>query len=268
MNGNNTYFLFKGKGSNFHETADDFHNRGFLYGDGLFETMIYFNGKLRFSAFHVERLIEGCRVLNLDFTTLSTIEMIESALINKFGSANSLRVRWNVYRVGEGKYTPESQGLNETLQIQTFKPSNYIKERAYFLDSITVPKSAWSHCKTLNALTYVMANLEKKKNDMDEVILCNSDGYVAEAGASNIFWVKNETYYTPSLDCSCIAGVGRRVIIEKLKASSKVIIEGKFLPKDILEADYVFTTNVTGVSFIRKIGSKIFQTNPDLKLDL
>lgn len=267
MNGNNTYFLFKSKGSNFNETPDDFHNRGFLFGDGLFETMIYFNGKLRFSAFHVERLIEGCRVLNLDFSTLSTIEMIENVLIKKFGSANSLRVRWNVYRMGEGKYTPESKGLSETLQIQTFIPTHSIKEKAYFSDSITVPKSAWSHCKTLNALTYVMANLERKKNSMDEVILSNSDGYVSEAGASNIFWIKNGIYFTPSLDCSCIAGVGRRAIMTKLKASSKGIMEGNFLPKDVMEADYVFTTNVTGVSFIRQIESKIFQTNSDFELD-
>lgn len=267
VNGNNTVFLFKGKKSNWTENPDHFHNRGFLFGDGLFETMIFSNGKLKYGGYHLERLLEGCRVLNLDFSTLSAIHLIEAELVKKFGVDLTLRVRWNIYRVGVGKYTPESESLNESLQVQAFHPSPKIKEKAIFLDSITVPKSAWSHCKTLNALTYVMANLERKNNSLDEVILCDSEKYVSEAGASNVFWIKDGTYFTPSLDCSCIAGVGRRVTIEKLKAASKIIIEGKFLAKDLLAADCIFTTNVTGVSFIRQLEGQSFQTESDFDID-
>ncbi|WP_373522049.1 aminotransferase class IV [Aquiflexum sp.] len=267
MNENNTVFLFKGLASDWSEIAHSFHNRGLLFGDGLFETMVLVNGKLRFGKFHMERLMEGCKVLNLDFLSLSSINSIENVLAQKFESEDTLRIRWNVYRKGGGKYTPESEGLKESIQVQAFQPTPRIKEKAFFLDSIQVQKSAWSHCKTLSALTYVMANLERKRNSMDEVILCNSDGYVSEAGASNIFWVKNGTYFTPSLDCSCIAGVGRRVMIEKLKTSSRIVNEGNYLPKDVFEADYVFTTNVTGISFIRDIGGKIFRTDSDFDLD-
>ncbi|WP_373493999.1 aminotransferase class IV [Aquiflexum sp.] len=263
----NTVSLFKNKDSGWSETPDSFHNRAFLFGDGLFETMVFANGKLRFGEFHIERLIEGCRVLHLDFSSLCSIEILEKVLVGKFGIELTLRVRWNVYREGVGKYTPESEGLNESLQIQVFRSSPRIKEKAFFLDTVTVPKTFWSHCKTLNALTYVMANLEKMKNSMDEVILCNSDGYVSEAGSSNIFWIKDGTFFTPSLNCSCIAGIGRRLIIEKLKASSKSITEGKFLTKDVLEANFIFTSNVTGVSFIKEIEGKFFQTEHDFDLD-
>jgi 4-amino-4-deoxychorismate lyase len=263
MNGINTVFLFKGKDSNWSEAPDGFHNRGFLFGDGLFETMIYTDGRLRFGGYHYERLLEGCRVLNLDISNLSSISLIENVLTQNFGLALTLRVRWNVYRSGMGKYTPESEDLTESLQLQPFIPPPRIKGKAFFHDAITVQKSVWSHCKTLNALTYVMANLERKKNSMDEVLICNSDGYVSEAGSSNIFWVKEGVFFTPSLNCSCIAGVGRRVLIEKLQASDIITIEGEFLPKDIMEADFVFTTNVTGVSFIAQIGEVVFKTKSE-----
>jgi len=267
MNGINTVFLFKSKDYNWSEKPDIFHNRGFLFGDGLFETMVFWDGKLKFGEYHFERLLEGCRVLNLETPTLSSISLIENVLTQNFGLEQTLRVRWNIYRSGTGKYTPESTDLNESLQVQPFIPPPLIKEKAFLLDAITVQKSIWSHCKTLNALTYVMANRERKRNDMDEVILCNTDGYVSEAGSSNIFWVKEDVFFTPSLNCSCIAGIGRRVLIEKLKAASINIIEGEFLPKDVLEADFIFTTNVTGVSFIGQIGDIIFRTRPEFDLN-
>lgn len=267
MNGNNTVFLFKGLDSNWSERPENFHNRGFLFGDGLFETMVLYYGKIRFGEFHHERLLEGCRILKLEVSELSAIDMIESELVRRFGTEIALRVRWNVFRGGEGKYTPECNLLSESLQIQIFQPSPKIKQKAYFSDSIFVPKSPWSHCKTLSALTYVMANIERKSKAMDEVFLCNIDGYVSEAGTSNIFWIKDGNYYTPSLDCSCIAGVGRRITIERLKAASISITEGKFLPDQLLESDYVFTTNVTGVNFIKQIGGRSYQTDPEFDLD-
>ena len=267
MIGINTVSLFKDQDSIWSETPEGFHSRGFLFGDGLFETMVFCEGKLKFGVYHFERMLEGCRVLHLNVSGLSSISEIENVLIQNFGISQTLRVRWNVYRKGVGKYTPESEDLKESIQLQPFISAPRLKEKAFFLKDIAVHKSVWSHCKTLNALTYVMANLERKKNSMDEVILCNSDGYVSEAGSSNIFWVKEGVFFTPSLNCSCIAGIGRRVLIEKLKAASIKITEGEFYPEDVLEAEFVFTTNVTGVSFIGQIGETGFQTQSEFDLN-
>jgi len=267
MNGINTVFLFKDKVSNWSEIPDGFHNRGFLFGDGLFETMVFIGGNLKFGEYHFERLFEGCRILGFDPSTLSTIPIIENILAKNFGLEQAFRVRWNVYRSGMGKYTPESEEVKESLQVQPFVTTPKVKQKAFFLENIVVQKSIWSHCKTLNALTYVLANMERKKSSMDEVILCNSEGYVSEAGSANIFWVKEGAFFTPSLNCSCVAGIGRRVLIEKLKASLTNITEGKFLPKDVLKADFVFTTNVTGVSFIGQIGDTIFRTQSEFDLN-
>lgn len=266
MNDFNTLSFYKLSNGKWQDCDSFFHNRGFLYGDGLFETMVFKDGILSHREFHEDRLWSGCDVIGLDKTTLTPLSAIQKLLLDKFGKETLLRIRWNVFRGGLGKYTPETDVVNESLQIQPFQSATPIKSRAYFSKNIKVPKTNWSHCKTMNALVYVLANLERTQLGMSEVILTNTDDMISEAGSSNIFWVKDQVFFTPSLQCSCIAGVGRRLIIEKLKRNSREIVEGEFSPKDLLNAETVFTTNVTGLSFIGQIEGKSFQTSLDLDL--
>lgn len=263
MSGFDTVFLFKKKNGEWSFEPLDWHNRGFLFGDGLFETMVFQNNKIRFSDDHEIRLLEGAEILGLDKTGISSIQQIEKILNLYFPKSIPLRIRWNVYRRGLGKYSPLEKLTHETLQVESFiKPVN-VKINSFVSEKIKVPESPWSHCKTLNALTYVMANQDRITKKMDEVILLNSKGLVSEAGSSNIFWVKNGVYFTPSLNCSCISGVGRKQIIKKLNQLGIEIIEGEFLPVELIKADKVFTCNVTGISHIHKIGEWEFDINPD-----
>jgi 4-amino-4-deoxychorismate lyase len=108
-----------------------------------------------------------------------------------------------------------------------------------------------------------MANQERITRKMDEVILLSAKGQVSEAGSSNIFWVKDGAYFTPSLNSGCISGIGRKQIIKKLKQLEMVLIEGEFSPSELLQADKVFTSNVTGISYIEHIGESRFDINPD-----
>ncbi len=266
MNDFNTLSFHKLSVGNWQDCDSSFHNRGFLYGDGLFETMVFNNGILSHREFHEERLRSGCDVIGLDKTTLTSLSDIQTLLFDKFGKDTALRIRWNVFRGGQGKYTPETDLVNESLQIQSFQSATPVKSTAYFSKKIKVPRTNWSHCKTMNALVYVLANLERTQLGISEVILTNTDDMISEAGSSNIFWVKDQVFFTPSLKCSCIAGVGRRLVIEKLKHNSREIVEGEFSPRDLLNAETVFTTNITGVSFIEVIEGKTFKTFLDLDL--
>ncbi|MDO9550919.1 aminotransferase class IV [Rhodonellum sp.] len=265
---NNTMFgfesivWFKEKGNPWIQETPQMLNRGFLFGDGLFETMAFLRGKIRFSEMHWERLTEGCGTLGLDSSTLTSIPELEKLLAEKFGTVTDLRIRWNVFRNGLGKYTPETDMISEVLQIQAFALPVKIKKNGYISDSIQVPFSPWSHCKTLNALTYVMANRERRQKEMDEVILLSTDGFVSEAGAANVFWLKNHRFYTPSLACGGIAGVARKIILNKLNALQIPIVVDAFRPEAILEADKVFTSNVTGISYLERIGDSVFEVSP------
>ncbi len=233
-------------------------NRALVFGDGLFETMVFTRNSIRFSQFHQERLLEGCKVLGLESKRISRVEALQNKILNSFGPEKQWRIRWIVFRAGLGKYTPETNQAIQLIQIQPLSKTIKIKSKGYISKNITVPASPWSHCKTLNALTYVMANIEKADLKMDEVILLSSKGFISEAGSSNIFWIKDGKYFTPSLSCNGIAGIGRRVIINCLRSEGITISEGQFLPQELLDAQQVFTSNVTGISYIHKIGDTVF----------
>jgi branched-subunit amino acid aminotransferase/4-amino-4-deoxychorismate lyase len=267
MVGFDTVFLYKNQDGNWSDGADEFHNRGFLFGDGLFETMVFTKGKIRFGTQHIERLEEGLRSLALETEGLSQLSDIEVLLNEIWGETKNLRVRWNVYRAGLGKYTPEVNQVLESLQIHTFHQTPKIKEKAFFSQNIHIQKTPWSHCKTLSALPYVMANQERKSKGLDEVILTTPDGFICEAGAANLFWVKSGHYFTPSLDTGCIAGVGRSKILNYLEENNIPVSEGLFKMEDLLKADQILTSNVTGISYLQSLENKDFDTNREKGLD-
>ena len=234
-------------------------NRAYLFGDGVFETMIYADGKIRFKETHLARMENGCEILKIDLKV--TLDSFEAYLQNNYGQ-EAFRIRWNVYREGLGRYSPESNFGNELYMLQKYHYQNPLIKKAYINKNIQVPKLPWSNCKTMNALVYVMANLERQKKKYEEVILLNSEGMICEAGAANVFWIKNDVYYTPSLGSNCVAGIARKIIIDELLKQDIELIKGEFTPKEFLAADEVFTSNVTGINYISHIDLREFEPKP------
>lgn len=228
-------------------------NRAMNYGDGIFETMVFDGKKIRFFDFHLERLLKGMEVLRLNADTLA-FKKLEKWFIENF-SNQKLRIRWTHFRAGFGKYTPETNETVQMLQIQKFITPPAIKSQASFAESISLYPYPWSRYKTLNSLPYIMAAQERVERNLDELILLDHTGKVAEASISNIFWRKGKKVYTPSLDCGGIDGIGRRAIKEKIP---RLITEGVFGPNDLLRADQVWVSNVTGISYLEKIDSLEF----------
>jgi len=241
---------------------NSFHlpNRAMNFGDGLFETMVFDRDHIRFLNHHLARLKHGLEVLNLDESNLD-FEGLEFFLFKNY-SGQKLRVRWNVFRSGSGKYTPQNSMTEQTLQVSTFISAPHVKNTAFFSSKIRLYPTVWSGCKTLNALPYVLANQERAEAKMDEVILLNNRGFLSEAGSSNLFWRKGGEYFTPSLECSCLNGVARKVILEELILLELPIQVGDFLPEELLDADQVWVSNVTGISYLAQINQKEYSTDP------
>jgi|SRR5690554_1529406 len=259
-NGNDTHILYYSP-NGFRKAPNESMNRAALFGDGMFETMVFTDGSIRFAKEHGERLKTGAKALHITLSGLST-EDIEEFVRQHFPEKTDLRIRWTVFRSGLGKYTPLTHEASDLIHIQDLDRPLKVKRKAYVSKTITIYPSPWSHCKTLNALPYVMANVERKERDMDEVILLDDQGFVSEAGSANVFWVKENVFYTPSLTCNCIAGVGRRKIIEALDNSGIPVIEGQFSTKELSEAEQVFTSNVTGVAYLAKLEDWSYKTTP------
>lgn len=267
MVGFDTIFLYKHQDGNWSDHADEFHNRGFLFGDGLFETMVFTKGKVRFAHQHTNRILDGLSTLSLKPVGLSQVGEIEVLLNEIWGDKKNLRIRWNVYRAGLGKYTPETDTVLESLQIHTFQSAPKLKGKAYFSQNIHIQKTPWSHCKTLSALPYVMANQERKSKGFDEVILTTREGFICEAGAANLFWLKGNHYFTPSLDSGCIAGVGRTMILDYFRENNIPFSESLFRMQDLLLADQILTSNVTGISYLQSVEDKHFDSHRHKGLD-
>jgi branched-subunit amino acid aminotransferase/4-amino-4-deoxychorismate lyase len=235
-------------------------NRAINFGDGLFETMVFDGEQIRFGSLHLARLTRGLEILKMDPCEIDFDEL-ESFLKEQFWG-QKLRVRWNLYRAGSGKYTPNSQAVSETIQIASFLPAPIEKKSSFISSKVKLFPTLWSSCKTLNALPYILANLERQEAKMEEVILLDYRGFLSEAGASNLFWRKGDRVFTPSLACGCLDGIARKVILEEFFKQKIQIDIGEFLPSELDNADQVWTSSVLGISYLNQIGSKKYSTEP------
>ncbi|MBN3519447.1 aminotransferase class IV [Algoriphagus lutimaris] len=235
-------------------------NRAMNFGDGLFESMVFFDGSIRFGHKHMARLKYGMELLKLKTDSVN-LEEIES-LINGLLPKGIFRIRWNVFRAESGTYTPTTQEVVQTLQIKEYNAPVQVKKLAYISKKIHVYPTYWCNAKTMNSLTYVLANQERAEYEMNEVILLDHRGFVSEAGSSNIFWKIGDEIFTPSLKCSCIAGVGRAAILETLRAKHLDIHEGMYLPEHLAKASSVWVSNAMGISYLENVNGVKYSTDP------
>ena len=125
-----------------------------------------------------------------------------------------------------------------------------------------------SMLKTTNSLLYILAGLEKKERNLEDIILLDTDGNVAEGSMSNLFWEKDTIIYTPSIGCGCIAGVKRASIIQNLKAKNIELKIGKYTLDELKESDGAILTNVAGIKIIECFENVNINTEPKLLLSV
>lgn len=228
-------------------------NRGFRYGDGLFESMRMCNGKLRFAEEHADRLKAGMKALKIDggnlldeyFLRQKTAELCRR---NKF--KENVRFRLTVYRDGDGLYTPAGNKSAYVLEASQLTESGYELNKKGLIvdvyDEMTKHIDKLSNFKTCNSLLYVMAGLYKKQHRLDETFILNQNGFLCESLSSNVFVVYNQQIYTPALSEGCIAGVMRGVVMGIAKMNNIPLTEAQINPEVLKEAEEVFITNATG----------------------
>lgn len=237
------------------------HNRAFQYGDGLFETMRFQEGRILFLADHLERLLSGSEVLQMKLSSDFSSSYLETAIV-QLAAANGLpsraRIRLQVWRKTGGLYTPSQREAEFYISAQPVVETPVEKEKVLFYRDIRLQYSPLSSLKTCNSLPYIMAGIAKTNAGADDMILLDHEGHISECIASNIFWMKNGTLFTPSLQSGCIAGVMRKQIIHRAKQSAIPLSEGLFPATDILEAEAVFCSNISGIQVIRQIEGIVF----------
>jgi len=239
-------------------------NRGYKYGDGLFESMRLSKGKLKFANLHADRLQKGMKVLKLEgysqmdayFLKDKTEELCKRNKINQ-----NARLRLTVYRNADGLYTPESNKIGYSLEANALDSPYYdINSKGLIMDiydDILKPINKLSNIKTCNALPYVMAGLYKKQHKLDEAFILNQQGFLCETISSNVFLVYKGQLYTPALSEGCVAGVMRQVVMDISKKNKLPLIEAQINPEILNEAEEVFITNaVKGIQWVMGFNRK------------
>ncbi len=253
-----TYLNFNGSILPSDHPIFEAHNRGFRYGDGLFESMRFLKGKLKFSEMHIDRIQKGMKLLKLDnyslidtwFIREKTEELIRR---NKVGA--DARIRLTIFRDSGGFYTPDSNKFAYLLELHKLDDSQYVLNKKGLIidvyDEVPKPVNILSNSKTSNALIYVLAGIYKNHNALDEVLILNQNGFLCESVSSNVFVVYDRKLYTPALNEGCIAGVMRQVVMRLAKENNIELVEAQINPDILNEADEVFLTNAAkGIQWV------------------
>ncbi|UOQ71045.1 aminotransferase class IV [Hymenobacter cellulosilyticus] len=236
-------------------------NRGLAFGDGFFETLIFAENRLRYATEHVARMQQAAAELYLMLPAALASAAALEATLARLVQANNLpaaRLRLQLWRSGGGRYTPLTDTVEWLATAEAFVADTSPVQLADFARETQTNYSPLSFCKGPQAWLYVRAARERQKRSLDDIILCDAAGHVAEAGASAVFWVRNKTLFTPSLATGCVAGVRRQHLLHVARQHHLPYVEGLFTNQDIAAAEAVFVANVAAIRPVLQLGQTCF----------
>jgi branched-chain amino acid aminotransferase len=231
-------------------------NRGFKWGDGLFETMKVHKGQILLSNLHFERLYSGMKLLGIECKQGFTREVAHNILLltrqNRCDAFS--RVRLAVYREednGAG-YVIEAIPLPEEAN-RWYAPGLSIDVYPYARKSM----DAFANIKSASFLPYVLAAKFAKDCGTDDSLILNANNMVCDSSKANLFLVKGSEIFTPALHQGCVSGVMRRTVIDVLKKTNQRIHEDEISEQQLADADEVFLTNaIQIVRWVRRYKQK------------
>ena len=244
------------------------NNRGFNYGDAVFETIKVSHSKILFWEDHYFRLMASMRILRMEIPMSFTLEFLENEILRLVEQNDqlkvSVRVKLIVFRDSEGLYTPNTNEVSFLISSKTLQNDFYeLNDNEYRVDLYKdhyISPSLLSTIKSNNRLINVIGGIYANENGLQNCLLLNTDKYVVEALNSNIFLVKGQIVKTPPLTDGCIKGVMRKQIIEIIKLMTEYTIEEVSIsPFELQKADELFLTNIiSGIQPITNYRKKQF----------
>ncbi|RNI27769.1 aminotransferase IV [Rufibacter immobilis] len=236
------------------------NNRAFQYGDGFFETILLEKGQVRLWAEHWARIEEAAAALYLSLPAgLSERELPQQilALAQQNQCTDLARVKLKIWRAGEGLYTPQTDTAEWLLTAQPTSPLTQTPLRVGICRTVHTIPSRFSFFKGINSPVYVLASREKTKRGLDDLILLDPKDNLAELTSSNLFWMKGNVLFTPSLETGCVHGVMRRYLFEWAAENNWEVREGLFRLEELQKAEALMAGNVTGLRIIEYVEDQI-----------
>ncbi|HMH20691.1 MAG TPA: aminotransferase class IV [Puia sp.] len=281
--GLNTYVNFNGAIIRSDKAILGADNRSFRYGDGLFETIRVAGDRLVLGDFHFERLLAGAALLQFKLPSFFTVEKLTSQILDlckKNGHKRLSRVRLVIFRGDGGLYDPQNHFPNYIIQSWPLPGENErLNENGLVIGLFPDGRKSCdrlANLKSNNYLLYVLAALYAGQRQLNDCLVLNSQGRIADSTISNLFWCRDGEIYTPPLSDGCVAGVMRRWLLETLPKAGLPVQEKETSPEDLEGAEEVFLTNAIhpirwvkafrGASFGTRLATAIFNGHlPDTR---
>jgi branched-chain amino acid aminotransferase/4-amino-4-deoxychorismate lyase len=235
-------------------------DRGFLLGDGLFETVLFKAGRPVLWEEHMARLTRGCLAIDLPLPDAARLkaEARRAVADRRLGSARAaVRLTWTAGSGGRGLARPEPS-IPRLVASAAASPR---PEAPATVAVSTIRRNARSpsaRLKSLNYLDNVLARREAERAGADEALLLNTAGHVACASAANLFWITGGRLYTPSLACGALDGIVRAQVI-----ASAPVEEARANLDTLLKAEAAFlTSSLIGVRMIKVLAGRFLGPHP------
>jgi branched-chain amino acid aminotransferase len=247
-------------------------DHGLLYGDGVFEGIRAYNGRVFKLHEHIDRLYNSARaiLLHIPLTKKALVEAVLATL-----RANKLRdayIRLVITR-GDGdlgldpRHCPKPTIFIITDKIALY-PKEYYDKGLSVITAVTkrnIPEALNPSIKSLNYLNNVLAKIEAVRSNVPEAIMLNREGYVAECTGDNIFIVKENTLVTPPTWAGSLEGITRNIVMDIAKNKLKLLVkEDLMTPYHVYVGDEVFLTGTAAevVPVIQVDGRMIGEGKP------
>jgi len=222
-------------------------DRGFLFGDGVYEVIPVYQKKIFSLEEHLKRLYANLE--ELDITNPydnSEWENIFTEII-KHTSFEQEAIYLQVTRGVMNTRAHYQENLNPTVFVESNKISNRDNNEIYAgYSAITEKDERWSKChiKSISLLANVLSIKNAKKNNVEEVIF-KRDGVITEGASSNVFIVKNNQVFTHPKNYLILPGVTREICIRILQDLNIEVFENSFTEEEMMSADEIWITSST-----------------------
>ncbi len=261
---------------NYQNAKVNINDRGYHFGDSVYEVVLFNEGIFYDFEGHINRLFDSLNSINIKFhLSKISLKIIMSNLIKinriSFGS-----VYIQVSRgIAERNHSFKGMNIKPLLSITVTKKLNNINSNLKGVKAITLDDNRWSRpdIKTTQLLPNVLAKTEANKKGAFEGIFIDTDGYVTEGSSSNI-WIINDNneIITRDIDGQILSGITRKTIAQFAKLNNFIVKEEKFKKEELYKSKEVFLTSAS--SFVTPIikvddieinDGKIGQTSINLK---
>ncbi|WP_028308276.1 aminotransferase class IV [Desulfitibacter alkalitolerans] len=220
-------------------------DRGFQFGEGVYEVIKVYNGKPFVLIPHLERLKRSSVGMGIDFPW--EIEFLEKEVLRLLAETGLDFA--NIYMQVSPGSAPRSHLLDKdptpslVMTIRKAAETGMLKE----IKLIAVEDIRWKKCwiKSTNLAANIMGKKIARQQGAGEIIMYEADGTVTEGGSSNIFAVRSGVLATPDLECNILAGITRKIVLEIARDRKLEFKEGKISLDELKLADEIFITSTT-----------------------